>query len=137
MKEDKGNTGIPNFSIVGPKKDGIVDQFLTIGWKWYALGDLYCEALQLFGRTCEEMNGYIDGFRQFGQKWNRRAIESKAHHLWSTVWRLKGEIGALEREIQGMRDYWKPIPKNLGFFRRIMWRIIFGETYERPWDLDG
>ena len=134
----ESNTGIPNFQIVGPKKDGLLNQFWTMGWKWYALGNIYGEAWNLaFSKkepTCETMNKYIDKFLQQGRKWHRRAVAGKNRHLWSTVWRLKGEISSRDSEIQGMRDYWKPIPKRLGWFRRLAWRVVFGEGYEKPFD---
>ena len=128
----KSNTGIPNFQIVGPKKDGLLDQFVTVGWKWKALGTLYGMAYQLMGDTCDEMNKYIDEFRQFGRKWHRRAVVSKNHHLWAKIWRLGGEISKRDNEIQGMRDNWKPIPYRLGWFRRLCWRVVFGSAYEKP-----
>ena len=132
----ESNTGIPNFQIIGPKRDGLIDQFLTMGWKWQALGTIYGMAYQIMGRTCEEMNGRIDEFRQFGRKWHRRAVAGKSRHLWSTVWRLKGQVSSKEREIQGMRDNWKPIPTQLGFLRRLAWRVVFGNAYEKPFGWD-
>ena len=69
-------------------------------------------------------------FLRMGKKWHRRMVASKEHHLWATVWRMKNKIVSLDDRVSYMQTSWKPIPRQLGWFRRLAWRVVFGEAYD-------
>ena len=124
MKEIQG------FEIIGPKRQGLLNQSSTVGWKWLNEIGLFGEAVQLSPPENEER--VIAEFVRFGSKWHRR-FTAKVRHLWFYVWRQKGKIATLEQRIGWLEENWKPIPIRLGVMQRIAWRIVYGETYEDPW----
>ena len=124
---------ITGFEIIGPRYIGILDQWVTMGWKWRNEIGLYGEAVQI--EKPENQEKVLAEFVRFGSKWHRR-FTAKVRHLWFYVWRQKGEIATLEMCIDNMENTWLPIPSRLGVMQRIAWRIVYREKYQDPFSYD-
>ena len=115
--------------IIGPKRTGLLDQFETMGWKFYS---------NRFGPYGEAFHGQrhiTDNLRKkvirAGTKF-RRKLEGKNGWLWWTVFRKMGEIHRLERDIA--ENHLRIPPPTL--WRRIGLYLFFGYVYPKsePWD---
>lgn len=121
MAENK--TG--KLEIVGPWQQGLLDQFVTIGWKWRTEIGNFGEAIQMSDMSEEHVQAAKRRMERFGHKWYRK-FTSKNRHLWFTIWRQKGQIERLERNIAQMT----PTPQHLNLVQRIAWRVIYSEKYD-------
>jgi len=126
-------TDIPNFEIVGPRRVGLINQWLTIGWRWDSPMGLLGEAVQLSEQ--EEVEGFVLArFLRYGRTWHRRTVVAPEHHLWMTVFRLRGKVERLGRDLEWQKAEMEASyidTRRFGsWFHTLVLRIVFG--YSRP-----
>ena len=136
-------TDIPNFAIVGPQRTGLLDPWLTMGWRWYSPMGLLGEAVQLSEQR--DIEGLVLArFLRYGRTWHRRTVVSPEHHLWMTVFRLRGKVEKLERNLKGqkaeMGASYIDVRYFGSWFHVLLLRLFFGYTRPTPepryWDDD-
>ena len=131
---------IPGFEIIGPRYMGMLDQWVTMGWKRRNELGFFGDAVQLQHSSKHplsdaEVEWRTKQFMNYGAKGHRR-FTAKVRHLWFYVWRQKGEIATFEMRIKDMENTWLPIPSRLGVVQRIAWRIVYREKYQEPFSYD-
>lgn len=116
--------------IIGPKRDGILDQFLTLGWKFHSTRfGPYGNAYQFSDDSDLENRRWkvvADGRKI------RRRLEGKNGWLWRHLFRKMAEIRNL---IQDRDSNYLRIPSPT-LWRRIGLYLFFRYKYpeRRPWD---
>lgn len=113
-----------DLQIIGPKRAGILDQFLTLGWKFYSkrFGP-YGNAFQYYdGNTGIERIVLADGRK------HHRRLEGKNGWLWRYVFRKIAEIRRIERERE---LHYMRVPDEPRWYQRAILKWMFG--YKYPW----
>jgi len=116
--------------IIGPKRAGILDQFLTFGWKFYStrFGPRGC-AFQADRplRVTSPHSTMEKAVHADGSKFHRR-LEGKNGWLWNTIFKKISEIHNLKRDIA--ENHLRIPPATL--WRRIGLYLFFGYIYPKP-----
>lgn len=127
-------TNIPGFEVIGPKRIGMLDQSVVVGWKWNSPIGLLGHVFQLRGAGDDTGADMTARCLRYGRKWHRRMVLSPEHHLWMTVWRLKGQIQGLRwaaDQQKADRDTWFIDTRQFAsWFHVLVLRLMF--AYVRP-----
>lgn len=112
--------------IIGPKRDGIVGQFWTVGWKFYSTRfGAWGQAFRVLGNAFDASK---EKATRAGRKYHRR-LEGKNGWLW---FRLLRKISELERVIWDRDENYLKIPEPT-WWRKIGLFLFFGYKYPDRW----